>query len=98
VSTKLDPPRLWTPPTNGTAHSPSVGPPRFTRDHMQLPYKDDSVTSNLLENPQSFLLTTTLDPVLARRHPDGLYCVGGDNYIYFDDVNPAPNGAKSTDW
>jgi Uma2 family endonuclease len=65
---------------------------------MQLPYKDDSVTSNLLENPQSFLLTTTLDSVLAGRHPDGQYCIGGDNYIYFDDVNPAPSGAKAPDW
>jgi Uma2 family endonuclease len=98
VNVSLDTPQLWTPPANGTALPPPVGRPRYTRDHTQLPFKDETVVSNLFENPQSFLLTSALDPVLARRHPDGRYCIGGDNFIYFNDTDPPANGAKAPDW
>lgn len=97
MTVKLDPPHLWTPPANGTA-LPPTGRPRYVRDHLQLPFKDDSVVSNFFENPQSFLLTSAIEPLLARMHGDEPYCIGEDSYIYFDDTDPPTSGAKAPDW
>ena len=75
-----------------------MGRPRYTRDHTQLPFKDESEVSNFHEHPQSILLSTSIDPVMMRLHPDGQYCIGQDSYIYFDDTDPPSNGAKAPDW
>ena len=98
MNVRLDAPRTWTPLANGTALPAPVGRPRYTRDETELPFKNESVVSNFYENPQSFLLTSSIDPVLARLHGAGPYCIGEDSFIYFDDTDPPLNGARAPDW
>jgi Uma2 family endonuclease len=67
-------------------------------DHTQLPFKDDSVSSNLQEHPQAMLLTGSIEPVLQRLHPDGQYCIGQDSFVYWRITEPPEQGAKAPDW
>ena len=47
-------------------------------DHTHLPDRDDNFVKNFQEHPQSIILTTSIEPVLAKLHPDGHYCIGQD--------------------
>ena len=67
-------------------------------DHTQLPCEDDTV-NNFHEHYQSVALTTSIQPVLDARHPDGNYCIGQDCGIYwrYDAENPL-RGCAAPDW
>jgi Uma2 family endonuclease len=67
-------------------------------DHKQLPDRDDSAIPNMQQSPRTEMLNQCLAPVLAEIHPDGLYCVAGDCFIYFRHTQPVLNGCKAPDW
>jgi len=67
-------------------------------DHTQLPEEDGTFVKNFQEHPQSILLTDSLGPVLAARHPDGQYCIGQDSGIYWRETDPPEKGAEAPDW
>ncbi|MGK7928588.1 MAG: Uma2 family endonuclease [Spirulina sp.] len=67
-------------------------------DHTQLPCEDGTFVKNFQEHPQSILLTTSIRPILDRRHPDGQYCIGQDSGIYWRMTDPPQNGAEAPDW
>jgi Uma2 family endonuclease len=67
-------------------------------DHTQLPEEDGTFVKNFQEHPQSILLTDSLGPVLAERHPDGQYCIGQDSGIYWRETDPPEKGAEAPDW
>jgi hypothetical protein len=71
-------------------------------DHTQLPETDGSFVKNFQEHPQSILLTTSIEPVLRRLHPDGNYCIGQDSGIYWNieavQTDTPVRGAESPDW
>ena len=48
--------------------SPSSWP-----DHTQLPDSDDNFVKNFQEHPQSVILTTSINPLLDKIHPDKDY-------------------------
>jgi hypothetical protein len=52
-------------------------------DHTQLPDSDGTFVKNFLEHLQSILLTTSIEPILQRLHPDGHYAIGQDSGIYW---------------
>jgi Uma2 family endonuclease len=66
-------------------------------DHNTLPFKDDAVSSDFSEHPQSWLLSSCLAPLLERLHPDN-YSIGQDSFIYWEATNPPTLGAKAPDW
>ncbi|MCD8489113.1 MAG: Uma2 family endonuclease [Desertifilum sp.] len=72
-------------------------PPPFP-DHTQLPESDGTFVKNFQEHPQSILLTDSLGPLLAQRHPDGRYCIGQDSGIYWRETDPPEAGAVAPDW
>jgi Uma2 family endonuclease len=76
---------------------PPEGKPALP-DHTQLPDKDGTFVNNFLENPQSFILTDSLKPVLRRLHPDAQYCIGHDCGIYWRLTDPPLLGCKAPDW
>jgi Uma2 family endonuclease len=67
-------------------------------DHKQLPDKDGKFVTNFQEHPQSFMLTDSLRPRLFELHPDGQFCVGSDNGIYWRVTQPPLVGCKAPDW
>ncbi|MEM7532439.1 MAG: Uma2 family endonuclease [Chloroflexota bacterium] len=69
-------------------------------DHTQLPESDGTFVKNLLEHPQSILITTSIRPVLESIHSDGRYKIGQDGGIYWQHHyggNPI-DGCKAPDW
>ena len=52
-------------------------------DHTQLPETDGSIAENFQELPQNMLLTGSIMPLLAQRHPDGRFAIGHDSGIYW---------------
>lgn len=75
----------------------TLKPPRFP-DHTQLPESDGTFVKNFQEHPQSLILTDSIGPVLAQRHPDGQYCIGQDCGIYWRETDPPEKGAEAPDW
>jgi Uma2 family endonuclease len=67
-------------------------------DHQQLPESDGTFVKNFQEHPQSIVLTTSIEPVLQKLHPDGRYCIGQDSGIYWRLTEPLEKGAESPDW
>lgn len=53
---------------------------------------------NFQEHPQSILLTDSIGPVLAQRHPDRNYTIGQDCGIYWREIEPPEKGAEAPDW
>ncbi len=51
--------------------APTRSAPVTLPDHTQLPDKDGTFVKNFQEHPQSILLTDSIEPILARRYPDG---------------------------
>jgi Uma2 family endonuclease len=66
--------------------------------HMDLPETDGSVVENGLEQFQNAMLTDSIEPLLARTHPDGQYFIGQDVGIYFRHTDPPLRGCKAPDW
>ena len=67
-------------------------------DHTQLPETDGSIVENFQELPQNMLLTGSLMPLLAQRHPDGRFAIGHDSGIYWRLTDPPLDGCKAPDW
>jgi Uma2 family endonuclease len=68
-------------------------------DHTQLPESDGTFVKNFQEHPQSLVLTSSIEPVLRKLHPDGQYCIGQDSGIYWDlTAEPPEKGAEAPDW
>ncbi|MEM7538243.1 MAG: Uma2 family endonuclease [Chloroflexota bacterium] len=69
-------------------------------DHTQLPESDGTIVKNLLEHPQSVLVTTSIRPVLDRTQPDGRYKIGQDSGIYWrHQYGSDPlRGCEAPDW
>ncbi|MEE3719721.1 Uma2 family endonuclease [Tumidithrix elongata RA019] len=67
-------------------------------DHTQLPESDGTFVKNFQEHPQSLVLTSSIEPVLQKLHPDGQYCIGQDSGIYWKLTEPPEKGAEAPDW
>ena len=67
-------------------------------DHTQLPDSDGTFVKNFQELPQSIVLTSSIEPILQKLHPDGRYCIGQDSGIYWRLIEPAEKGAEAPDW
>ncbi|MFN5398771.1 MAG: Uma2 family endonuclease [Pseudanabaena sp.] len=67
-------------------------------DHTQLPDSDGNFVKNFQEHPQSIVLTSSIEPVLQKLHPDGRYCIGQDSGIYWNLTEPPEKGAEAPDW
>ena len=84
---------------------PIIAPPTTSEhdqitlpDHTQLPDSDGTFVKNFQELPQSIILTTSIEPILQKLHPDGRYCFGQDSGIYWRLVEPPEKGAEAPDW
>ena len=84
------------PPEFPEAELPSFAPlPKYE----DLPETDGSIVENFQEHPQGLLLTDSIKPVLEKRFPDGLFCIGQDSGIYWRPIPDEPlEGCKSPDW
>ena len=67
-------------------------------DHTQLPESDGTFVKNFQEHPQSFLLTSSISPILDALHPDKQYAIGQDCGIYWRLLDPPEKGAEAPDW
>lgn len=67
-------------------------------DHTQLPSSDGSIVESFLEMAQAFMLSSAIRPHLDQLHPDGMYCTGHDNGIYWKLTDPPLKGCKAPDW
>lgn len=67
-------------------------------DHTQLPESDGTFVKNFQEHPQSIILTSSIEPILQKLHPDGRYCIGQDSGIYWRLMEPPEKGAEAPDW
>ena len=91
-----------------TAQAPIKSPASLTQiipstplnlpDHKQLPDSDGTFVKNFQEHPQSIVLTSSIEPVLQKLHPDGRYCIGQDSGIYWRLIEPPEKGAEAPDW
>ena len=84
------------PLASPTQISPST--PLNLPDHKQLPDSDGTFVKNFQEHPQSIVLTSSIEPVLQKLHPDGRYCIGQDSGIYWRLIEPPEKGAEAPDW
>jgi Uma2 family endonuclease len=87
-------------PIQHTASPPQTSyPNKFSiPDHKQLPESDGTFVKNFQEHPQSIILTSSIDPVLQKLHPDGRYCIGQDSGIYWRLIEPPEKGSEAPDW
>lgn len=76
----------------------SIPPKISLPDHTQLPDSDGTFVKNFQEHPQSIVLTSSIEPILQKLHPDGHYCIGQDSGIYWRLSEPAEKGAEAPDW
>ena len=83
-----------TTPTNQDIHTPKFTLP----DHTQLPDSDGTFVKNFQEHPQSIVLTSSIEPILQKIHPDGNYCIGQDSGIYWRLTDPPEKGAEAPGW
>lgn len=67
-------------------------------DHLDLPDRDDLNFASFREHSQSLLLTSSILPVLRRRHPDGRFAIGQNSLIYWCVTEPYLRGSKAPDW
>lgn len=67
-------------------------------DHTQLPESDGTFVKNFQEHPQRIVLTSSIEPILQKLHPDGRYCIGQDSGIYWRMTEPPEKGAEAPDW
>ncbi len=67
-------------------------------DHKQLPESDGTFVKNFQEHPQGIVLTSSIEPILQKLHPDGRYCIGQDSGIYWRMTEPPEKGAEAPDW
>ncbi|TPX29002.1 Uma2 family endonuclease [Cylindrospermopsis raciborskii GIHE 2018] len=67
-------------------------------DHTQLPDSNDDFVKNFQEHPQSIILTTSIEPLLKKIHPNGDYCIGQDSGIYWRFTEPPEKGVEAPDW
>src|ERR1700722_3226241 len=68
-------------------------------DDTQLPAEDETtVAESFADPPQAQLLSSALEPILHRLHPDGKYCLGQNHFIYFEVTSPLTRGARAPDW
>ncbi|MBE9250817.1 Uma2 family endonuclease [Dolichospermum sp. LEGE 00240] len=82
-----------------TPPSQDIHTNKFTLpDHTQLPDSDGTFVKNFQEHPQSIVLTSSIEPVLQKLHPDGNYCIGQDSGIYWRLTEPPEKGAEAPDW
>jgi Uma2 family endonuclease len=85
--------------STGSSTSSTVLPPSLTLpDHKQLPDSDGTFVKNFQEHPQSIVLTSSIEPILQKLHPDGNYCIGQDSGIYWRLMEPPEKGAEAPDW
>lgn len=54
-------------PTASHVHIPKISLP----DHTQLPESDGTFVKNFQEHPQSYVLTSSIEPISQKLHPDG---------------------------
>jgi len=80
--------------TSRISHPSKVSLP----DHLQLPESNGTFVKNFQEHPQSLILTSSIEPVLQKLHPDRQYCIGQDSGIYWRLTEPAEKGAEAPDW
>ncbi len=66
--------------------------------HEDLPCEDDEIVHNFQELPLSILLTTSMQPHLARLRPDGDFLLGHDSGVYWQIADPPLKGAVAPDW
>jgi Uma2 family endonuclease len=66
--------------------------------HLDLPETDGAIVENFLEHPQSFLLSSSIWPVLRELHPEGNFVIGQDSGIYWKLTDPPLDGCRSPDW
>ncbi len=85
---------LTVPTVNPNVVQPKINIP----DHMQLPESDGTFAKNFQEHPQSIVLTSSIEPILQKLHPDGRYCIGQDSGIYWRMTEPPEKGAEAPDW
>jgi len=87
-------------PINPVAPQPPTFPTTTISlpDHKQLPDSDGTFVKNFQEHPQSIVLTSSIEPVLQKLHPDGRYCIGQDSGIYWRMMEPPEKGAEAPDW
>lgn len=82
-----------------TPNTQDIHADQFTLpDHTQLPDSDGTFVKNFQEHPQSIVLTSSIEPVLQKLHPDGNYCIGQDSGIYWRLTEPPEKGAEAPDW
>jgi len=87
-------------PIQHTASPPQTSyPNKFSiPDHKQLPESDGTFVKNFQEHPQSIILTSSIEPILQKLHPDGRYCIGQDSGIYWRLMEPPEKGSEAPDW
>jgi Uma2 family endonuclease len=85
-------------PVKSTGSSPVLPPSLTLPDHKQLPDSDGTFVKNFQEHPQSIVLTSSIEPILQKLHPDGNYCIGQDSGIYWRLMEPPEKGAEAPDW
>jgi len=67
-------------------------------DHTQLPDSDGTFVKNFQEHPQSIIITSAIEPILQKIHPDGRYCIGQDSGIYWRMAETVKSSAEAPDW
>jgi Uma2 family endonuclease len=85
-------------PVKSTGSSTVLPPSLTLPDHKQLPDSDGTFVKNFQEHPQSIVLTSSIEPILQKLHPDGNYCIGQDSGIYWRLMEPPEKGAEAPDW
>jgi Uma2 family endonuclease len=85
-------------PIKATASLAVPTTPLTLPDHKQLPDSDGTFVKNFQEHPQSIVLTSSIEPILQKLHPDGRYCIGQDSGIYWRMMEPPEKGAEAPDW
>ncbi len=66
--------------------------------HKDLPETDGKPVENTYQPLQAALLTTVLNPVLERLHPDGNFLIGADTAIYWRMTKDPMDGCRAPDW
>lgn len=85
-------------PAGGPASLP-VPVDDYWPTHLDLPCEDGKPVNNILELPQSMLLTDAVTPILRELHPDGHFCLGQDLGIYWRRLDVPPYAqAVAPDW
>lgn len=100
MTTPLVPPGRIIPDHTHLPPSPTAVDPKllYLPDHTSLPCEDNRAASSTPEHPRSTLLTSAIEPVLWRLHPEGQYFVGQNLLIYYGLTDPLERGAVRPGW